>query len=106
MDDEYLNEFPIYDGLDFFIQNPNRTIKDGLWLLFFPFGYGYIYTTIQIRLCASFTNYMNEPIWRKKKKIITSQTFACFFKTNVFNTIRGNRCIRGVLWFPANIELV
>jgi hypothetical protein len=68
MDDEYLNEFPISDGLDFFIQNPNRTIKDGLWLLFFPFGYGYIYTTIQIRLCASFTNYMNEPIWRKKKR--------------------------------------
>ena len=35
MDDEYLNEFPNSAGLDFFIQNPNQTIKDGLWLLFF-----------------------------------------------------------------------
>jgi hypothetical protein len=83
MDDEYLNEFPISDGLDFFIQNPNRTLKDGLWLLFFPFGYGYIYTTIQIRLCASFTNYMNEPIWRKKKDNYFTN-FCLFFQNKCF----------------------
>jgi len=35
MDDEYLNEFPISDGLDFFIQNPNQTIKMDYGYCFF-----------------------------------------------------------------------
>jgi hypothetical protein len=90
MDDEYLNEFPISDGLDFFIQNPNRTLKDGLWLLFFPFGYGYIYTTIQIRLCASFTNYMNEPIWRIKEDNYFTN-FCLFFQNKCFRYNKRQR---------------